>query len=133
MAKPLVSDALWAAIEPLLPLEPPKPKGGRPRVPDRACLTGILFVLRSGIPWELLPQEMGCGSGMTCWRRLRDWHAADVWHRLHRVLLDRLGEADRIDWSRAALDSRTLPAKRGAWGPGQIRPIADVPASSTTW
>lgn len=133
MAKPLVSDALWAAIEPLLPLEPPKPKGGRPRVPDRACLTGILFVLRSGIPWELLPEEMGGGSGMTCWRRLRDWHAADVWHRLHRVLLDRLGEADRIDWSRAALDSRTLPAKRGAWGPGQIRPIADVPASSTRW
>jgi transposase len=133
MAKPLVSDDLWAEIAPLLPPEPPKPKGGRPRVPDRACLTGILFVLRSGIPWELLPQEMGCGSGMTCWRRLRDWHAADVWHRLHRVLLDRLGEADRIDWTRAALDFRTLPAKRGAWGPGPTRPIAGVRASSTTW
>ena len=132
MAKPLVSDDLWAEIEPLLPPEPPKPKGGRPRVPDRACLTGILFVLRSGIPWELLPQEMGCGSGMTCWRRLRDWQAADVWHRLHRKLLDKLGEADRIDWSRAALDSRTLPAKRGAWGPVPTRPTAGGRASSTT-
>ena len=73
MSEPLVSDALWAVIEPLLPPEPPKPKGGRPRVPDRAALTGILFVLRSGIPWEMLLQEMGCGSGMTGWRRLRDW------------------------------------------------------------
>ena len=133
MAKPLVSDALWAEIAPLLPPEPPKPKGGRPRVPDRACLTGILFVLRSGIPWELLPQEMGCGSGMTCWRRLRDWQSADVWHRLHRKLLDHLGEADRIDWSRAALDSRTLPAKRGAPAPVPTRLIAAVRASSTTF
>jgi transposase len=132
MAKPLVSDELWAEIEPELPREPPKPNGGRPRVPDRACLTGILFVLRSGIPWELLPQEMGCGSGMTCWRRLRDWHHGGVWHRLHRKLLDQLGEADRIDWSRAALDSRSLPAKRGASAPARTRPIAAVPASNTT-
>ena len=114
MSKPLVSDELWTSIEPLLPKEPPKPKGGRPRVADRAALTGILFVLRSGIPWELLPQEMGCGSGVTCWRRLRDWQPVGVWDRLHRTLLDRLGRADRIDWSRASLDSRLVPAKRGA-------------------
>src|SRR5213083_1110650 len=79
MARELLPDALWAEIQPLLPPEPPKPKGGRPRLPDRAALTGILFVLHSGIPWEMLPQEMGCGSGMTCWRRLRDWHEAGVW------------------------------------------------------
>ena len=114
MSKPLVNDELWEVIEPLLPVEPPKAKGGRPRVPDRATLTGIVFVLRSGIPWELLPQEMGCGSGVTCWRRLRDWQQAGVWDRLHRTLLDRLGRADRIDWSRASLDSRLVPAKRGA-------------------
>ena len=90
MAKPIVSDELWTVVEPLLPLEPPKPKGGRPRLPDRAALSGIIFVLRTGIPWELLPQEMGCGSGMTCWRRLRAWQQTGVWHRLHRVLLDRL-------------------------------------------
>ena len=71
MARPLLTDELWERIKPMLPPEPPKPKGGRPRVPDRAALTGILFVLRTGMQWELLPQEMGCGCGMTCWRRLR--------------------------------------------------------------
>lgn|SRR5690625_1180668 len=113
MGKQLVSDELWNAIEPLLPPEPPKPKGGRPRVPDRKCLTGIIFVLRSGIPWEMLPQEMGCGSGMTCWRRLREWQEAGVFERLHQVLLDRLGYADRIDWSRVCVDSQHVPAKGG--------------------
>ena len=83
-------------------------------MPNRAALTGILFVLRSGLPWEMLPQEMGCGSGMTCWRRLREWQEAGVWDRLHRVLLDRLGRARAIDWSRACLDSASVAAKRGA-------------------
>lgn len=78
MSKPLVCDELWAVVAPLLPQEPPKPKGGRHRVPDRAALTEILFVLKSGIAWEMLPQELGCGSGMTCWRCLRDWHQAGV-------------------------------------------------------
>jgi transposase len=113
MAKELVSDELWKTIEPLLPDEPPKPKGGRPRVDNRSALAGIIFVLKSGIPWEMLPQEMGCGSGVTCWRRLREWQEAGVWERLHKVLLDRLGEADRIDWERASLDSASIPAKRG--------------------
>lgn len=78
MAKPLVPDGLWNIIEPLLPTEKPKPKGGRPRVPNRAVLAGIMFVLRTGIPWEMLPQEMGCGSGMTCWRRLHEWQEAGI-------------------------------------------------------
>jgi transposase len=133
MAKPLVSDELWAIVAPLLPPEPPKPKGGRPRVPDRAALTGIIFVLKSGIPWELLPQEMGCGSGMTCWRRLRDWHACGVWEQLHRVLLDRLGEAGQIDWSRACLDSASIPAQRGASASGPTPPIAGNPAPNGTF
>jgi len=96
MAKTLVTDKLWAIVKPLLPPKPPKPKGGRPRIDDRAVLTGILFVLKSGIPWEMLPQEMGCGSGKTCWRRLKEWHEAGVWDRLYRTLLDRLGKADKI-------------------------------------
>jgi transposase len=87
MAKPLVPNELWALLAPLLPPEPPRPRGGRPRVPNRATLTGILFVLKAGIPWEMLPQEMGCGSGMTCWRRLRDWHYTGVWQQLHAMLL----------------------------------------------
>jgi transposase len=133
MAKPLVSDALWAVVEPLLPPEPPKPAGGRPRVPDRAALAGIIFVLRTGIQWEYLPQEMGCGSGMTCWRRLRDWQQAGVWHRLHQALLDRLGEEDRIDWSRASADSARIPAKKGAVRPGPTRWIAPRRAANTIW
>jgi transposase len=100
MARPLLPDGLWAEIAPLLPPEPAKPKGGRPRRSDRAALTGILFVLRSGTPWELLPKEMGCGSGMTCWRRLRDWQKAGVWDRLQQALLDRLGRQNGIDFSR---------------------------------
>jgi len=111
MAKLLVSDELWSVVGPLLPKPGPKKKDGRPRIPDRACLTGIVFVLRTGMPWEYLPQELGCGSGMTCWRRLRDWQEAGVWEELHRVLLNRLGEADRIDWSRASIDSATIPTK----------------------
>ena len=113
MAKELVSDELWEVIEPLLPEEPSKPNGGRPRIDDRAALTGILFVLKSGIPWEMLPQEMGCGSGMTCWRRLKEWNEAGVWERLHGRLLDHLGEADQIDWERASLDSASVAAPGG--------------------
>ena len=112
MAKQLVNDALWEVIKPLLP-PPPKRTStrGRPRLSDRAALTGILFVLRSGVPWEVLPQEMGCGSGMTCWRRLRDWHRAGVWRKLHRLLLSRLGQRGEIDWSRASIDSVSVRAK----------------------
>jgi transposase len=96
MAKQLVADELWETIEPLLPPESPKSEGGRPHIDDRAALTGIVFVLKSGIPWEMLPQEMGCSSGMTCWRRLKEWQEARVWEKLHLILLDRLGEADRV-------------------------------------
>ena len=132
MAKELVSEQLWEIIEPLLPPEPPKPEGGRPRVEDRAALTGIIFVLKSGIPWEMLPQEMGCGSGVTCWRRLREWQEAGVWERLHQVLLDRLGEAEQIEWERACLDSASIPAKRGAQKPERIRRIKEKRARSAT-
>ena len=112
--RPLVNDELWAAVEPLLPAEPPKPKGGRPRCDDRTALEGIVFVLRSGIPWAMLPREaFGC-TGMTCWRRLRDWHVAGVLGELHRVLLERLAAADALDWSRASIDSASISAKGGA-------------------
>jgi transposase len=113
MAKELVSDELWQKVASLLPAEEPKPKGGRPRVSDRATLTGILFVLKTGIPWEMLPQEMGCGSGMTCWRRLAEWHAAGVWQKLHEVLLAELHTTDRLDWSRAIVDSGSIRAVCG--------------------
>ena len=120
MAQPLLSNDLWAVIEPLLPPPPyPGPKGGRPPVENRPALTGILFVLKSGIPWEMLPQEMGCGCGMTCWRRLRDWQAAGVWAKVHAELLARMRGADLIDWSRASVGSCAVRAKRGAAGRGR--------------
>src|SRR5712692_7556754 len=134
MAKPLLPDALWAQIEPLLP--PPKPRRfrfpGRKPLDNRKALTGILFVLKTGIPWEDLPQEMGCGSGMTCWRRLHEWHAAGVWEKLHQVLLDELGSRGHIDWSRASIDGSYVPAKRGAMKPDRIRPIVGGRAANTT-
>ena len=133
MPKPLVTDELWNVVIPLLPEQPPKPKGGRPRVNDRAALTGILLVLKTGIPWKMLPQEMGCGSGMTCWRRLKEWHRAGVWERLHQALLDRLGEADRVDWSRASLDSASVAAPGGARIRARTRQIAANRALSATF
>lgn len=131
MAKPLLSDELWGRIEPLLPVGEPQVTG-RPRVPDRAALTGILFVLKTGIPWEYLPQEMGCGSGMTCWRRLAEWNEAGLWQRLHHVLLDELQNAGEIDWSRAVVDSSHVRAKGGANRQAPRQSIAPVLAASTT-
>ena len=119
MAKPLLSDALWEIIEPLLPRWTPSPNGGQPRLTDRATLTGILFVLKTGIPWEDLPCEMNCGCGMTCWRRLRDWQADGTWDKIHNVLLDKLRGADKIDWSRALVDSSFV---RAAYGGGDTGP-----------
>ena len=114
MAVPhLVPDSLWDIVQSILPAEKPKLRGGRPRIPDRRVLAGIIFVLRTGIPWEYLPQELGYGSGMTCWRRLRDWQSSGVWERLHRELLNRLHDAGRIDWSRASLDSASIRARGG--------------------
>ena len=110
MAAALLPNTLWELIEPLLPLPPSRPTGGRPRVSDRACLTGILFVLRSGIPWQMLPQELACGSGMTCWRRLRDWQAEGVWDLMHFALLNWLSREGDIDWSRAHCEALSAGA-----------------------
>lgn len=114
MARPHVSDDLWTLIEPLIPAKPRrKTHPGRLPINHRHCLSGILFVLFTGIQWEHLPREFGC-SGMTCWRRLRDWQHAGVWDRMHRILLGRLNAADRIDWSRAIVDSSSVRAVGGA-------------------
>ena len=112
MGKLLVPDELWALVEPILPKHPYIPGVGKPRVPDRVCLTGILFVLKTGIPWEDFPQELGC-CGMTLWNRLDEWRRAGVWERLHRLLLDKLRAADEIDFSRVVVDSSSVRAIHG--------------------
>src|SRR3569623_1907359 len=106
-AERLVSDELWELVEPLIPKPGRARRGrtGRPRVPDRAVLAGIVFVHKTGISWNELPRELGYGSGGTCWRRLREWQQAGVWQQLHRVVLDRLAQRDLLDRSRAAVDS----------------------------
>ena len=114
MAKPLVTDELWQIVEPLIPRHRiARWRGGRPPVADRDAFAGMLFVLKTGIPWESLPQELGCGSGMTCWRRLRDWQQKGVFKRLHRLLLAALRKANCIDWSRALVDSSSIRAMHG--------------------
>lgn len=132
MAKPLLPEELWAIIEPLLPKHPPSPEGGRPRLPDRAVLTGILFVLKTGLAWEDLPAEMTCGSGMSCWRRLAEWQADGTWDRIHAVLLERLHDAGKLDWSRCVVDSSSVRAVFGGSIPAKTRRIGASVGVSTT-
>lgn len=128
-----IGAALCKQIAPLLPVVTPCAKGGRPRLSDEQALNGILFVLRTGIPWEELPQELGFGSGMTCWRRLRDWQAAGVWHRLHLLLLAELRSADKLDFSRVSVDGASVPSPRGARTRGPTpRTGASLAASATS-
>lgn len=122
MASAMVPDELWEVVEPLIPkIERRYRYPGRKRIPDRLTLTGILFVLKTGIPWEELPPEMGCGSGVTCWRRLRDWQQQGVWQVLHETLLARLNAAEQIDWQRAAIDSSHVRAFGGARRPARAQ------------
>jgi transposase len=126
-------EELWERIEPLLPVVPRRADHlGRKRLDNRKVLSGILSVLYTGIPWEFLPQELGFGSGMTCWRRLRDWHQAGAWQQLHEQLLAELNAAWALDWSRAVIDSSHVRALKG--GPKSARARSTVPglAPSTT-
>ena len=134
MAEPLVSDALWERIEPLLPHPKRRRRhhSGRKPIDRRKVLTGIIFVLKTGIPWEELPQEMGWGCGMTCWNYLHAWQRAGVWERLHGVLLNELQEADRIDWSRALWTARMHGPWEGEKKPAKTLRIAASWGPSTT-
>lgn len=134
MTKKLLPDDLWVEIARLMPADPPRPKGGRPRVEAREALIGILFVLYTGIPWERLPYEVAGCSGMTCWRRLRAWQDIGLWDRLHRHMLDRLNLAGEIDWSRASVDSSSVAAKRGETRSARTPPIAaDRAPNAISW
>ncbi|MET3633181.1 transposase [Burkholderia sp. 572] len=134
MAKPILDDELWSLIQPLL--TPPKPR--RTRYPerkpldDRTVLTGILFVLQSDTPKEILPRNMGCGSGTSCLRRLRDWQQAGAWDRLHEVLLAKWRAADRIDWSHVVIDPPPICAVGSGLKQDPAPPTGRAPDQSTT-
>ena len=135
MAKPILDDRLWTIIEPLLPPLPPRRvrSPGRKPIDNRRALSAILFVLKTGLPWEHLPQELGWGSGMTAWRRLQAWQQQGVWQKVHAALLAHLQQADRIDWSRAIVDSSSVRAVHGGKKRDPIRQIAANPAANITW
>jgi transposase len=121
----LVSDELWAMVEPVLP-PPPRPwYGGRRRtIPARNCFAAIVFMARTSTPWRLLPtRELGCGSPSTVWRRMEEWARAGVFEQLHADVLDRLGLAGQVDWSRASVDTMSVRAKRGGTTSALIRSI----------
>lgn len=135
MARPpwIVPDELWQLIEPLLRKHERRLRyPGRKRLPDRPALCGILFVLHSGSAWRRLPPGLGCGSGITCWRRLDEWQRAGVGERLHGLLLSRLRAAGEIDFSRAVADSSQVPAKKGAPGRARARSTGAARARGTT-
>jgi transposase len=133
MARPILDDALWERIEPLLPAKERRFRHpGRKRLSDRQVLTGILYVLKTGIPWSYLPQEMNCGSGVSCWRRLREWHEAGVWQKLHEVLLAELHGQGKIDWERALVDSSSVRAVHGGKKRVRILRIDGKLGASTT-
>ena len=132
MAKKRVTEALWKAIAPLLPEHKSSPKGGRPPVPNRACLAGIIFVLKTGTPWQMLPTRLGYGSGSTCWRRFHAWTQLGVWPQLHHHLLRVLGRRGRIHLERAVIDSASVRALKGGHTPGRTRPTAASRAVSAT-
>lgn len=112
MDRELLPDDLWEFMKPFLPAHKKRRfrYPGRKPVDDRKCMTGILFILKTGLPWEYLPQELGCGSGVTCWRRLRDWQRAGVFENIRRALLDRLNEEGLLDWDHGIVDSSSLRA-----------------------
>ena len=133
MSRTILPDDLWTLLAPLLPPDKPAKSNGRPPVRNRQALTGILFVLRTGTPREHLPRELGCGCGMTCWRRLRDWNEAGLWQLMHEALLAQLHQADRIDWSRAVVDSSSVRTVFGGSERAPIQPIGAKRAANTTW
>jgi transposase len=132
MARQILKDELWNKIEPLLPPEKPKGSNGRPPIPNREAFTAIVFVLKTGIPWEDLPQEMGCGCGMSAWRRLQKWQELGVWKKLHESFLNELGKEGHIDWKNFLIDASSVPAPKGGPKPVPTRRIERKPGLNAT-
>lgn len=108
----VLTDEQWERIKPFIPQPRKTTKGGRPRADDRACLEGILWVLRSGARWRDLPERFPSPS--TCWRRLVEWETEDVLVRIWQAFLDTLNEKGLLDWEEVFVDGTFSPAKKGA-------------------
>lgn len=134
MATELLPDELWHEIEPLLPPPPPRsPKGGRPPVDNRLALRGIIFVNKTGLPWQALPTEAFGVSGSSCWRRFSEWTEAGIWSEVHRRLLNRLGKLGGVDLQHAVVDSQSVRAIKGARTPAPTPSIAANPAANAMY
>ena len=132
MSKELVPDDLWSEVASLIPRHPEHPKGGNAWADDRLCLRGIVFVLRSGIPWSMLPADAFGVSGVTCWRRLRDWTAAGVWPAMHATILAHLESIGGVDHSIGVIDSASVRACFGGRTPAPARSTAPSAVASVT-
>ena len=126
MARTILRDEIWNKIEPLLPPDKPRGSNGRPPLPNRQVFTAIVFVLKTGIPWEDLPQEMGCGSGMSAWRRLEKWQKLGIWEKIHKSFLNEWGKENHIDWKKFLIDSSSIPAPKGGFK--RVRTPRTVPS-----
>ena len=111
MTKRVLTDEHWQRIAPHLPAHPPSPKGGRPRSDDRACLEGILWLLRTGVRWQDIPVDLPSGS--TCWRRLREWAGEEVLEEIQAILIAELDELGRLDFDELLADATFIRTKKG--------------------
>lgn len=109
----LLPDEVWQQIRSEFPKQRPSSKGGRPPVTHRQAVTGIIFVLKTGLPWNMLPRELGCGSGVTCWRRFHQWTQSGLWERIRLRVLRRLGRQGSLDTTRVVIDSASVRAVAG--------------------
>ena len=132
MASRLLPDQVWETIRVLLPEHPLRLSGGRPPIGDREVLTGVLFVLKTGISWEDLPKEMGCGCGMTCLRRLRQWQQSGAWPKIQEILKLHLRNASRYQWARARGEAAAAANKPHRFMPiPPKRRFRDAPAPAS--
>lgn len=132
MSRQLLPEPLWHQVQPLLPEHPPHPRGGNQWADDRLCLRGIIFVLRTGIQWQMLPTEAFGVSGSTCWRRLRDWTDAGLWPAIHQRIVHLIEDVGGIDHSFGIVDSQSVRAVKGGRTPAPTRPTAANAAANAT-
>jgi transposase len=129
MAWRRLTTAQWETIRPHLPPPKARPRGGRPRVEDRRCFAGILWILWTGAPWSELPRRYGSPS--TCWRRLQQWEETGVLLKLWRAFLAQLHDQEKLRWDECFADGSFVPAKRG--GPKSAPPSGARAQSGWFW